>query len=214
MLSWSNHPLDTVGDISYALDRLRFFGLDFYFRFRLRWFWNYLFLLRYRSVSHVESTMPMNSVGQNLWQEDQSSTEERNINALRESVTLLLAVEPNCRACEMAWKVLKQWADQYQFGVRPIATTLTTLADGTAVMPYPQIIESLEVTEFPTLYLVQPSSQFLTRLGTGILTESEISTRLLRLVAGATPEGALNHASNLPPDNPFRFPQAPHNDTP
>ena len=79
--------------------------------------------------------------------------------------------------------------------MRPIATELMTLADGTAVLPYPLIVESLQVTEFPSLYLLQPRTRSLTRLGTGILTEQEIATRLLRLIPEANPEGAVSHAT-------------------
>lgn len=147
-------------------------------------------------------SLSLGTIAQNVYDEEQHAREQQDLVTLRDSVSLLLAVEPNCRPCEIQWKILKAWADQYQFTVRPIAATLVTLADSTAVLPYPQIIDALQITEFPSLYLIQPSSRSLTRLGTGILTEQEIATRLLRLIPQANPEGALTHVSTLSSDAP------------
>ena len=147
--------------------------------------------------------MPLGGVAQSAYDEERAAREKRDLASLRETVSLLLVVQPNCRSCEIAWKILRAWGEMYQFTVRPIATELMTLADGTAVLPYPLIVESLQVTEFPGLYLLQPRTRSLTRLGTGILTEQEIATRLLRLIPEANPEGAVSHAT------PVVLPAAP-----
>jgi hypothetical protein len=141
--------------------------------------------------------MPLGGLAQNIYDEERAARERRHLGAVRDSVNLLLVVEPDCRQCEMAWRILKAWADEYRVTVRPIGATLTTLADGTAALPYPQIVDALQIAAFPSLYLVQPGRGHLTRLGTGILSEQEIATRLLRLIPDA-PEGALTHASVLP----------------
>ena len=141
--------------------------------------------------------MPLGGIAQTTYAEARVKQEKQSLRSLQESVSLLLVVQPDCRSCELAWKILKEWGDSYQFTVRPIATALMTFADGTAVLPYPQIVESLQIIEFPSLYLVQPSTRYMTRLGTGILTEQEIATRLLRLIPEANPEGALRHAMPL-----------------
>jgi hypothetical protein len=141
--------------------------------------------------------MPLGGLAQDLYDEERAAWARRHLGAVRDSASLLLVVEPDCRQCEVAWRVLKAWADEYRVTVRPIGATLTTLADGSAALPYPQIVDALQITAFPSLYLVQPGRGHLTRLGTGILSEQEIATRLLRLIPEATPEGALTHASVL-----------------
>ncbi len=142
--------------------------------------------------------MPLGGLAQNIYDEERAAREHHQLSAVRDSVSLLLVVEPDCRQCEIAWGILQVWADQYRVTVRPIGATLTTLADGTTALPYPQIVAALQITEFPSLYLVQPRRAHLTRVGTGILSEQEITTRLLRLMPEATREGALTHASVLP----------------
>jgi len=146
--------------------------------------------------------MPLGGIAQSAYDQDRAVQDKQSLLSLRENVSLLLVVQPDCRSCEIAWKILKEWGDIYQFSVRPIATNLMTLGDGTAVLPYPLIVESLQITEFPSLYLIQPSTRYMTRLGTGILTEQEIATRLLRLIPEANPEGAVRHAT------PVEFPLA------
>jgi hypothetical protein len=141
--------------------------------------------------------MPLGGLAQNIYDEERAARERHHLGAVRDSASLLLVIEPDCRQCEMAWRILKAWADEYRVTVRPIGATLTTLADGTAALPYPQIVDALQIAAFPSLYLVQPGRGHLTRLGTGILSEQEIATRLLRLIPDA-PEGALTHASVLP----------------
>ncbi len=147
--------------------------------------------------------MPLGGVAQRAYDAERATREKRDLASLRETVSLLLVVQPNCRSCEIAWKILREWGETYEFTVRPIATELMTLADGTAALPYPLIVESLQVTEFPGLYLLQPRTRSLTRLGTGILTEQEIATRLLRLIPEANPEGAVSHVK------PVDVPAAP-----
>jgi hypothetical protein len=144
--------------------------------------------------------MPLGAIAHSVYDQETATREREGLASLRDSVSLLLVVQPDCRTCEVAWKILKDWGAQYQFTVRPIAAALLTLADGTAVLPYPQILEALQVTEFPSLYLIQPSTHYLTRLGTGILTEQELATRILRLIPEANPEGAVTHVS--PPTAP------------
>lgn len=139
--------------------------------------------------------MPLGGLAQHAYDEDRAAREKRDLESLRESASLLLVVQPACRSCEVAWTILRTWGAMTQVTVRPIATTLMTLADGTAVPPYPLIVKSLQVTEYPSLYLLHPRTQTLTRLGTGILTEQEIATRLLRLIPEANPEGAVSHAT-------------------
>ena len=141
--------------------------------------------------------MPLGDLAHSVYDQERGARERQGLAALRDSVSLLLVVQPTCRTCEVAWKILKDWGAQYQFTVRPIAASLLTLADGTAVLPYPQIVDALQVTEFPSLYLIQPRSRYLTRLGTGILTEQDLATRILRLIPEANPEGALTHVTTL-----------------
>ncbi len=141
--------------------------------------------------------MPLGDLAHSVYDQERAAREREGLAALRDSVSLLLVVQPTCRTCEVAWTILKDWGAQYQFTVRPIAASLLTLADGTAVLPYPQIVDALQVTEFPSLYLVQPKSRYLTRLGTGILTEQDLATRILRLIPEANPEGALTHVTTL-----------------
>jgi len=153
--------------------------------------------------------MPLGGLAQDLYDEERAARERRHLGAVRDSASLLLIIGPDCRQCEMAWRILKAWADDYRVTVPPIGATLTTLADGTAALPYPQIVDALQITAFPSLYLVQPGRGHLTRLGTGILSEQEITTRLLRLIPDATPEGALTHASVLATPDLVRRPVNP-----
>ncbi len=146
--------------------------------------------------------MPMGSVAQALYEEQRTKQEQATLDGLRDSVSLLLAVQADCPVCETQWAILNNWATRYRFSVRPIASDLITLADSTLALPYPEILTALQVQEYPSLFLIQPSSGFLTRLGTGLLSEQEIATRLLRLVPGASPEGALNYAPALQPPPP------------
>ncbi len=146
--------------------------------------------------------MPMGSVAQALYEEQRTRQEQATLDGLRDSVSLLLAVQADCPVCETQWQILSNWATRYHFSVRPIARSLTTLPDSTIALPYPEILTALQVQEYPSLFLIQPSSGFLTRLGTGLLSEQEIATRLLRLVPGASPEGALNYAPALQPPPP------------
>lgn len=141
------------------------------------------------------NTMPLGGVGQQVYEQGRSAEERQQVQARQDRVTFLVVVRPNCPACEMAWQIVKGFADRYRFPVRPIAAALVTLADGTAVLPYPRIVDSLQITEFPSLFLLEPSTRYLTRLGTGILSEQEIATRLLRLIPEAHPEGVVTHAS-------------------
>jgi hypothetical protein len=140
------------------------------------------------------NTMPLGGVGQQVYEQGQATDDRQKVQALQDRITLLIVVQPNCPACEMAWQITKGFGDRYRFTIRPIAADLTTLADGTAVLPYPRIVDSLQITEFPSLFLLEPSTHYLTRLGTGILSEQELATRVLRLIPEANPEGAVTHA--------------------
>lgn len=146
--------------------------------------------------------MPMGAMAQALYEEQRATQDREALAALRESVSLLLAIQPSCPACEAQWHLLSAWAGQRGLSVRPIARVLTTLADSTVALPYPEILTALQVTEYPSLYLIEPAQGVVTRVGTGLLSEEDLTTRLLRLAPGASRQGALEYATHLPSPPP------------
>ncbi|MBI3779553.1 MAG: conjugal transfer protein TraF [candidate division NC10 bacterium] len=140
-------------------------------------------------------SMPTGGLAQAIYSQDKAATRSQTLSQIRESINLLLVVGPDCMACEAQWKILKTWADTSGFTVRPITSALLTLTDSTIALPYPQIISRLDVRELPSLYLVEPANGYITRLGSGLLSEEEIVTRILRLVPDQQQKGVLDHAA-------------------
>ncbi len=149
--------------------------------------------------------MPTGAMAQAIYQQQTSSKHATALSALRARVSLLVVVGPECAACEAQWKILQSWSAESGFTVRPIAKELVTLGDSALALPYPGVIDHLAVTQLPSLYLIEPTSGSLTRLGSGLLSEDEIVTRLLQLVPtdNPQPKGDLQHvrlsASPPPP---------------
>jgi hypothetical protein len=141
---------------------------------------------------------PMNNYAQTLWDGQRDRDAEGRLAQLSENTSLLLAVQPDCPPCEAQWRLLAAWAAPHRFPIRVIARALVTLQDGTVALPYPEILHTLQIREYPSLYLLQPESGYLTRLGAGLLSESEITARILRLIPGANPQGAFNYATSQP----------------
>lgn len=142
--------------------------------------------------------LPTGSLAQAIYQQETSSKRATTLAALRERVSLLVVVGPDCAACEAQWKILQSWSAESGFIVRPIAKELLTLSDSALALPYPSVIDQLAVTQLPSLYLVEPSSGGLIRLGSGLLTQDEIMTRILKLVPTDNPQqqGDLQHVSD------------------
>lgn len=149
--------------------------------------------------------LPTGSLAQAIYQQEASSKRATTLAALRGRVSLLVVVAPECAACEAQWKILQSWSAESGFTVRPIAKELFTLGDSTLALPYPAVIDQLAVTQLPSLYLVEPTSGYLTRLGSGFLSEDEIVTRLLQLVPTDNPQqkGDLQHVRLSPPPTPL-----------
>jgi len=126
--------------------------------------------------------IPTGSLAQTIHEADRTSTRKVTLAALRGSVSLLAVLGPECAACDAQWTILTRWSAGSGIAVRPIAKDLLTLADSTLALPYPRVIDQLGVTQLPSLYLVEPSSGYLTRLGAGLLSDEEINTRILRLM--------------------------------
>jgi len=145
-------------------------------------------------------TIPTGSLAQAIWQEERGLRRAATLASLRDRVSLLLVVGPDCKACEAQWTILSRWSAHSGIAVRPIARELVTLSDSSLAMPYPRVIDRLEVTELPTLYLVEPATGFLTRLGSGLLAEEELTTRLLALTAPdpRQQKGDLRHVALTP----------------
>lgn len=129
--------------------------------------------------------LPTGSLAQTIYEEDRASQRKATLAAARGSISLLAVLGPECAACEAQWTILTRWSAASGITVRPIARTLVTLSDSTVALPYPRVIDQLGVTQVPSLYLVEPSSGYLTRLGAGLLSDDEITTRILRLLDSA-----------------------------
>jgi hypothetical protein len=142
--------------------------------------------------------LPTGTMAQAIYEQEASFKRTATIAALRERVTLLVVVGPDCAACEAQWKIVQGWTAESGVSVRPIAKELITLGDGTIAMPYPRVIEQLAVAQLPSLYLTEPRSGGLIRLGGGLLTQDEISARILKLVPTDNPQqkGEPQHVSD------------------
>lgn len=145
--------------------------------------------------------LPTGAIAQAIYEQEASFKRTATLAALRERVTLLVVVGPDCIACEAQWKIVQDWTTDAGISVRPIAKELVTLSDGTMAMPYPRIIEQLAVTQLPSLYLTEPRSGSLIRLGGGLLTQDEIIARILKLVPTDNPQqkGESQHVSDQTP---------------
>lgn len=150
--------------------------------------------------------LPTGALAQAIYTQDKSSHRDARLAALRARLSLLVVVGPDCAACDAQWTIAQSWSAASGFTVRPIAKELVTLGDSTLALPYPGVIDQLAVTQLPSLYLVEPVSGSLTRLGSGLLSEDEIVTRVLQLVPivppdNLQPKGELPHVSlsALPP---------------
>ncbi len=141
--------------------------------------------------------LPVSSIAQAIHQESQAASRAARLRAIAPTLALLIIVGPDCRPCEAQWEIAKRWAHAGGMTARPIAKELLTLADGTLAMPYPQIIASLQLTELPATYLSEPGSGHLVRLGSGLLTEEELTTRIIRLIPEPPnqPLGGVQHVS-------------------
>lgn len=142
--------------------------------------------------------LPTGAMAQAIYEQEISSRRATTLAALRERVSLLVVVGPECAACEAQWKILQSWSAESGFTVRPIAKELFTLGDSALALPYPGVIDQLAITQLPSLYLVEPRSGGLIRLGSGLLTQDEIMTRILKLVPTDNPQqkGDLQHVSD------------------
>jgi len=142
--------------------------------------------------------LPTGAIAQTIYEQEASFKRTATLAALRERVTLLVVVGPDCAACEVQWKILQDWTAETGISVRPIAKELFTLGDSTMAMPYPRVIEQLAVAQLPSLYLTEPRSGGLIRLGGGLLTQDEIIARILKLVPTDNPQqkGDSQHVSD------------------
>lgn len=142
--------------------------------------------------------LPTGAMAQAIYQQEASVKRTATLAALRERVTLLVVVGPDCATCEAQWKIVQDWTAESGVSARPIAKELVTLGDGTMAMPYPRVIEQLAVTQLPSLYLTQPRTGGMIRLGGGLLTQDEIVTRILKLVPTDNPQqkGESQHVSD------------------
>jgi hypothetical protein len=145
--------------------------------------------------------MPTGTLAQAIHEQETASRRTATLATLRRSLSLLLVVSPQCPTCEAQWKILQDWSTDSGFTVRPIAKELTTLADGAIALPYPGVIERLDIKQLPSLYLVEPATGYLTRLGSGLLTQDQIAERILTLTGPAVPSpnpsptGEIQHVS-------------------
>lgn len=142
--------------------------------------------------------LPTGAMAQAIHERETSSKRIATLAALRERVSLLVVVGPDCAACEVQWKILQDWSAETGFTVRPIAKELFTLGDSTLALPYPGVINQLAVAQLPSLYLTEPRSGGLIRLGGGLLTQDEIIARILKLVPTDNPQqkGDSQHVSD------------------
>lgn len=142
--------------------------------------------------------LPTGAMAQAIHERETSSKRAATLAALRERVSLLVVVGPGCAACEAQWKILQDWSAESGFSVRPIAKELFTLGDSTLALPYPGVINQLAVTQLPSLYLTEPRSGGLIRLGGGLLTQDEIIARTLKLIPTDNPQqkGDSQHVSD------------------
>lgn len=139
--------------------------------------------------------MPTGTLAQDIYESDRRQRQEVAVSALQDQLTLLLIVKPDCRHCEAQWNVLHAFQNTHGIIAKPISEGLMTLADSTLAMPYPQIIKTLQPNEIPALYALVPATGQVIRLGSGILAQDEILTRLLLLIPQELQKGASQHAS-------------------
>lgn len=136
--------------------------------------------------------LPTGSLAQAIYEQETASRRAATLTTLRSHLSLLLVVAPQCPSCEAQWKILKDWSGESGFAVRPIAKELTTLGDGAIALPYPGVIDRLDVKQLPSLYVVEPASGYLTRLGSGLLTQDQIVERILTLAGPNAPSHPIN----------------------
>lgn len=136
--------------------------------------------------------MPTGTFAQAIYEQETASQRAATLTTLRHSLSLLLVVAPQCPSCEGQWKILKDWSEDSGFAVRPIAKEMITLGDGTIALPYPAVIERLSIKQLPSLYLVEPATGYLTRLGSGLLTQDQINERILTLTGPNGPSQSPN----------------------
>lgn len=126
------------------------------------------------SVKH-----PSNEVGSQVSNDELRASQETAIRALAQHSGLFFFYRSNCPFCKRFAPIVKDFSDRYGITVIPITT------DGVALPSFPQSYkdngqaEKFQVTEEPALFSVDPYTHKAVPISYGLLTEDELSQRIL-----------------------------------
>lgn len=129
----------------------------------------------------VASTYPTSDVGTKAMRQQEEDETEQALRQLSQRAGLFFFFTSTCRFCQTQSRILKVFADTYGFSVLPISLDGKGLPEFPEANPDTGIARNLEVKMVPMLYLAIPDEHLLTPVGAGVLTLSDLKTRILAL---------------------------------
>jgi conjugal transfer pilus assembly protein TraF len=132
---------------------------------------------------------PVNATALEVYDREREAAQIRTAQHLAQTHVLFFLFRSDCPYCQQFAPLLKTF--EQKFGLRVFAISL----DGGTLSEFPRarldngIATALKVTQVPALLLASPSTNVITPLGYGVLSESELLERL-QVIAAPISNGA------------------------